>query len=199
MANSSYRAWCRSILGLLAVALVSGCGSPSRSPAPAPASEASQPPIKYIPAELPSCAAIKEAVSGLPPVEKSTDAGITPTRTCTYRNSTDEAPYVSLKMDIMGEDRNVDTREITNTFVKGRFAALELPGDERITDLGVGTEARWSDPERNKTSCILEFLDENAILSVQYTTQNEDPSRSEQCRTGATDLARQLYAAIQPR
>ncbi|AXB44781.1 hypothetical protein [Amycolatopsis albispora] len=81
---------------------------------------------------------------------------------------------------------------------KEDFRRRATPQDEQVSGLGFGAEARWLDPDGGEVGCRLMILDDNVVLSVFYVSGKNDPPRGEQCRTRATELATQLYSAIQP-
>ncbi|UJW32583.1 hypothetical protein L3Q67_01980 [Saccharothrix sp. AJ9571] len=201
------RTWRWAVFGLVIAALVGGCGRPSGPPQSRPAplatttSTTPAPPLKYNSAQLPNCATIHAEVPGLPPPERvndSTDNGIAPGRSCTFRGIGDDESYADLSVAAWEYSENAYGPQPGNKRAKEDFNRRATPQDEQLSDLGIGAEARWSDPDGGRAGCRLAVLDDNAVISVFYVSGEKDPPRGEQCRARATDLATQLYTAIQP-
>ncbi|MCK2242822.1 MULTISPECIES: hypothetical protein [unclassified Crossiella] len=208
MGHNSHRDWSRPVLGLVAAAtaFVSGCVGPSGSPTPTPtagpATTSATPvpaALKYTFARLPGCVALQEAVRGLPRGERKEDStgGNSPDRSCTFRGANGDQSWVDLNIRVWESSENATGPQPGSKRAKDDFVRNATPRDEQAS--GPGAEARWLDPDSSKIGCRLEVLDENAVLTVFYVSGRNDPPRGEQCRGRATELAGQLYAAVQPR
>ncbi|MBB5158843.1 hypothetical protein [Saccharopolyspora phatthalungensis] len=215
MSTNLHRTWNRPVALLTAAMMFTGgCGVPSAkpyttptSPYPTPTSSAgtmsSSPPpgpVKYAFATFKSCPEIRQKVPDLPPPLKPERAE-GPDRfsqTCTFTTSKDDGPFITFRVELYGNQQDVYGFHSGAELAKTGFNVNVPSGTEKESSLGIGSEARWADPGVGD-SCKLEVLDENAAMITSYNSGKEDNDpRSEQCRDGARDVAKQIYVAVQP-
>jgi hypothetical protein len=197
--------WNRPVIGLAITAMgfIGGCGVGDIAPYPTPTYSAETPPsglssgpVKYAFATFKSCSEIQQKVPNLPsplaPQRSADSARLS--QNCTFSASTTHIIFeVELYENL--QDASGPVRAMTDY-------NAPLLGMEKDSSVSIGSDARWADLEAGG-SCTLEILDENAVISFNYYNSSkeaqEDPaSRSEKCREGAREVAKQIYAAVQP-
>ncbi|WP_143060838.1 hypothetical protein [Saccharopolyspora shandongensis] len=217
MIRNSHCAWKWPVIGLLTTALMftGGCGVPSIEPYTMPTTSddmatinpprPSGPPpgpVKYAFAAFKSCQEIQQAVPDLPPPlrpQRGEELGRF-SQTCTFTTSKDDgSPFIAFRVELF-ENRQDDFGFHSGAeLAKTGFSVSVSPGDEKDGRVGIGSEAQWADPGAG-VSCSIEVLDENAVMITSYNSgAGHDDPRSEQCREGAREVAKKIYAAVQPR
>ncbi|MDX8032427.1 hypothetical protein SK803_19605 [Lentzea sp. BCCO 10_0856] len=193
----------RRIIGvtITTMALAGGCTATpvptvTFSTAPVSTTTPAPGPVKYASASFRSCPEIQQKVPGLPPALKaeptlgSGEFGLT----CTFTASkNDGTPMITLDVILYENQQNSSGAERAKlAFTNGAQA-----GGVKDTGVHPGSEARWPDAGV-AASCRLEFLDENAVMVTWYNSGKKQDPRSEECRRGARDVAKQLFDAVQP-
>ncbi|MFI9816846.1 hypothetical protein [Saccharothrix variisporea] len=196
----------RSAIGVTAAAVVlAGCGG-GVEPVPVPVSTSRSSttsttpppaPVKYAAAGLKSCPEIQQRLQvALPPLLPDTDQqGFgSASKVCTFRS--DESVVV---LSIQYWET---TKDITGVHPGAQRAEQDFVGRgsarDKDSSVDLGSDARWRD--NDTTGCTLEILDDNAVLIAHSGSRTSlADGRNEQCRGPVRELARQFYAAVQPR
>jgi hypothetical protein len=182
--------------------LAGGCSVPAvqQYPVSTPSS-APQPTLKYDLAAFTTCAEIHQKVPDLPPPLAPEVSG-SATRlvsTCEFTALSVAGPYITFQVQGFGNEENSTGFHAGTELAKTAFNAPSPSGSEKDTKINLGSEARWPDPGVD-ASCRLEVLDGNAVMMFTYSSGKKDNNpRSEQCRESARDVAKKIFAAVQPR
>ncbi|WP_139190625.1 hypothetical protein [Actinokineospora iranica] len=137
--------------------------------------------FKYSTDTFTGCPDLQQKVPDLPsPLQKENNKhGVGISLTCTFvgEGGLDER-FITFHGEVRGFTHN-----------PGLFS-----GSEKDTTVNIGSDARWR-PAGTDSMCTLEVLDENAFMVTGF--RDEDP-QSERCRESAREIARKIYAAVQP-
>lgn len=156
--------------------------------------------LKYSLDAFTTCVEIQQKAPDLPPpltpqVSKSATRLV---NTREFTNSPGTGPYITFQAQAFGDEKDSTGFHSGTELAKTAFTALSTSGAEKETKINVGSEARWPDRGVN-VDCKLEVLDENAVMTFTYSSgKKDDDARSEQCREGAREVARKIFAAVQP-
>ncbi|WP_143466779.1 hypothetical protein [Lentzea kentuckyensis] len=194
----------RPIIGvaITTMALVGGCTvkpvpTATFTSAPPPTTTPAPGPVKYASASFRSCPEIQQKVPGLPPALKAE-----PTRssdefglTCTFITSEGGGSVLMINFDVALYENRPDSAGVERA--KLAFSNSTQTGAEKDASVNLGSDARWLDPGVGP-SCRLQTLDANVVLMTRYSRSKEVDPRSEECRSEARVVAKQLFDAIQP-
>ncbi|MGW1680467.1 hypothetical protein [Saccharopolyspora sp. NPDC002376] len=217
MRRNFHFAWKGSIAGLLAVGMMftGGCGGSSLEPYPMPTfsdgTTAINPPrpsgpppgpVKYAFASFKTCQEIQQEIPGLPPsLDPQRSDGSDPYRfsqACTFTENKDDGPLIGFRVELW-ENRQDEFGSYSGADLAKSGSGADVPlGGEWDSSVGIGSEARWTAPG-SSDSCELLVRDENALMITYYDHRiGDNDSQTEQCRAGARDVARRIFAAVQP-
>ncbi|GGU26573.1 hypothetical protein [Lentzea flava] len=190
------------VLASVAMMIVAGCSAePVAVPTfSASTSSSSAPgPAKYASATFRTCEEIQQKEPELPPapVESERGEGANQfTQECEFTNRKVEGVYFTFRVILYETKQDGYGFHSAAEVARTAFGNTSNSETEKDVSVNIGSEARWVTP-RPDVLCRLEVLDENAILSIAYQEKGSN-SHSEHCRQGARDVARKIYAAVQP-
>lgn len=186
---------------MVAMVLVGGCSVPTvEQYQTSTSSSAPAPTLKYNLDVFTTCAEIQLKAPDLPPplapqVSKSATRLVS---TCEFTTSTGTGPYVTFQVQAFGNEEDPTGFHSGTELAKTAFNAPSPSAAEKEIKMKLGSEARWPDRDVG-IGCKLEVLDENALMMFTYSSGRKDnDARSEQCRESARDVAKKIFAAVQP-
>lgn len=190
------------VLACAAMMLIVGCSAEPVSVPTFSASASSGPPPgpgKYVLATFRTCEEIQRKEPELPPAPVESERGVGAnqfTQECEFTNKKIEGAYFTFRVVLYENTQDQHGFHSGADVARTAFINTSQSGAEKDVSVNIGADVRWviSSPD---VLCKLEVLDENAILLITYQEKGSN-SRSEHCRQGARDVARKIFAAVQP-